>query len=121
MKLYIAAPWVHRLQARHTADWFAARGYTITSRWLREHEASDDPTVLQREALADVKDVRTCDAFILLNTTRSDGKATELGMAYILGKPIVVVGERPGNVFHYLPEVQFANMLDDVLSLLPLS
>ena len=119
MTLYIAAPWVHREIACQVADWYAERGFTVIARWLRRHHAStNDPDILAQEAQHDVDDIYNADVFVLLNTARSDGKATELGMALIFGKPTIVVGTREGNVFYHLPKVLMAEKLLDTLPIL---
>lgn len=54
---------------------------------------------------------------LLLNLGMSAGKATELGIAYILGCPIIVVGPPAtpfgpyGNIFYYLPEIHLVETL----------
>lgn len=118
MKLYVAGPWAHRSAAIQAAEYLASRGFEIVSRWLHEHEDTTSHPALQREALSDVADVRACDALVLLNLAKSDGKASELGMAYILGKPIIVVGSSTGNVFYHLPEVTVVDTLEQAISIL---
>lgn len=113
-KVYVAAPWVHKTQAKEAAAFLESWGYVITSRWLHFHEDTDVPTELTREALNDVEDVIACDVLVLLNLCKSDGKATELGMAYAWKKPIIVVGNRHGNVFYNLPDITVVPSLKEV-------
>ena len=118
MRLYVAAPWVHREQAKNAAVFLEDAGHHVQARWLYQHEDTTDPIRLRQEALHDEQEVHDCEAFILLNLCKSDGKATELGMAHVLKKPIIVVGGADGNVFYYLPNIHHAASLEEVLTLL---
>jgi hypothetical protein len=122
MKIYIAAPWKCREQARAAADFLKANGHVITSRWLIEHGDTSDPRALQTEALADMEDVRHCETLILLNLMPSRGKETELGLAYAWGKYLIGVGEKTSggtsNVFYHIPSMHWVPQLEDVLELL---
>lgn len=107
--LYLAAPWVYRDEARRVRRMLQDAGFEVNARWL--DFSSDDPdathsiAVLQQEAKHDVEDIQRADIFVVLNLAKSEGKATEQGMAYMLGTPIVVVGPHApcNNIFQYLP------------------
>lgn len=118
MRLYVAAPWVRRAQACEAADYLRAEGFLVQARWLRGHEDTANPLTLQAEAIADVEDVLACDVFVLLNLAKSEGKATELGIAYCAGKPVVVVGPKSGNIFYHLPGVDVVECLRDAVDAL---
>lgn len=57
------------------------------------------------EALRDMAQIRDADVMVIYNTDKSEGKATELGVALMLNKPVILVGERKGNVFYHVSSV----------------
>ena len=117
MKIYVAAPWVRKMEARNVAYAFADAGYDITSRWLWLHGDSEDDHVKATEAQNDVDDVDAADVLVLVNLEKSEGKAVETGMALATHKPIVLIGER-SNIFHYLPRVVVVSTISQALNAL---
>lgn len=115
MKVYLAAPWVERDLARIEAQKFIDSGYEITEAWW-DHEQTTDPTELEKQALRDVMGVVAADIFVLLNSGKSEGKAVEMGMAMVLDKPVLIIGE-PSNIFHYLTDfVEVVASVDEGLT-----
>jgi nucleoside 2-deoxyribosyltransferase len=112
VKVYVAAPWVCRREARVAAEALEADGFTVVSRWLYLHGDSKDAEILAREAQNDVDDLDASDALVLLNLEKSEGKAVETGLALATGKPVIVVGAR-SNIFHWLPRVQIVNTVQE--------
>lgn len=112
-KIYIAAPWVNRADALVAQEQFEAAGFEVTSHWIRMHSDLDYDTLPQSElaqefsaqAVEDIEDIRKSDVFVILNLCKSEGKATELGVAYTLGLPIILVGECSRNIFYRLPGI----------------
>jgi nucleoside 2-deoxyribosyltransferase len=102
VKIYIAGPWARREEVKAAAEQLKTAGHEITSRWLYAHAGPpNDPAGLshsdahiRNEALDDVADVLSADAFIILNLEKSEGKAFEMGVAYMASKPIICVGQR---------------------------
>jgi hypothetical protein len=117
MKVYIAAPWKRKAEARVAADRLRDAGYTITSRWIDVHGDTTDPEQLEIEAGNDLEDIEAADYFVLLNLEPSEGKAVETGIALIEDIPIIGVG-KPSNVFHYLPEIVWVDTLTDAIDAL---
>ena len=125
MRIYVAGPWSNRDEVIEAAAFLRADGFQVRARWLDEN-CGDVATFegCQQRALMDVDDVKSADVFVLLNLGMSSGKATELGMAHIIGLPIVVVGPPAtpfgpqGNMFYYLPGVTIVETLADAVSLL---
>ena len=121
MRVYVAAPWVRREEARESAQRILAAGHTIVSRWLREHGDSTDPRVLAHEAQVDYEDVVDSDVLVLINLEKSEGKSVETGIAIGAGLPVIVVGER-SNIFHYLDRGEFGMIvvptLDEAIGIL---
>ena len=101
--VYLAAPWKDRDRAKEIRTQLQEAGIVINSRWLdfvgSEELAKDEQK--RQEALNDIEDVLNADTVVVLNSIYSEGKAAETGMAIILMKGIVLIGE-PSNVFHYL-------------------
>jgi nucleoside 2-deoxyribosyltransferase len=103
VKVYVAAPYVHKVYAKGVADTLRENGFEVTAHWVDRENDSNDTAVLRAEALQDWTDVRAADALLLLNLGKSEGKATEQGFALELSKPIIAVG-KPSQVFHHLPQ-----------------
>ncbi len=122
MKIYIAAPYAARAQARRYAAELTRMGYTVTSSWLDEtHEIADgtvgaavdlDDKQINQHALDDLRDIDGSDLLVVLTesaaelvggTATSGGRHVETGYAIAKHgyRNIVVVGT-PENVFHRL-------------------
>lgn len=108
MNVYIAAPWISRAEMPAIAEKIEGYGHKITHRWWEIEdvpEADRTAKILKEQALKDVEGVVNADVVVLINSGKSEGKATESGIAIAAGKPIIAVGERGAfskNVFHYL-------------------
>jgi hypothetical protein len=74
--------------------------------------------VLRREAQHDWDDVKAADVLVVLNYEKSEGKATEQGLALAMGKKIIGVGKPGNNIFHYLPHYTWVDDLVGVVNLL---
>lgn len=105
-RIYVAAPWIARAEARDLATTLEAYGYTITQPWwqFEGDETGCTPEFLRKCGEADIRGVRTADALVLINSFKSEGKAVEQGLALAYGIPIIAIGARgaySNNVFHY--------------------
>lgn len=122
MKVYVAAPWNYKAQARVAADRLLAVGLGVTSRWIDFKETQDKTDyeypgqVMHDEAMHDVEDIDSSDALVYLNYAKSEGKATELGMMIAKRKPIFVVGGKENNVFLHSDYVRHVHDLDEVIA-----
>jgi len=120
MKIYVAAPWVHKADARAAKERLQRAGFTVTSRWIdfKETQAGYEypEQVMRQEAMNDVIDVREADALIYLNLAKSEGKATEMGMAIAQEKPVLVIGGKANNVFLHSDYVQHVSSLDEAMA-----
>lgn len=114
MRIYLAAPWVDKESARSASMQLEQDGHEISEKWWEHPEVVAYPQVavgqaleeLQQQAAKDIMGVMSADVVVVLQTSKSEGKAVEQGIAIAMGVPIIVVsssGER-GNLFHYLPE-----------------
>ena len=100
MRVYVAAPWTRKSDARTAALILEQYGFTITVPWWDHHE-THNPKELHEQATADFDGVVGADALVLLNLEMSEGKAVETGIAIASGIPVFVVGDKT-NVFHNL-------------------
>ncbi len=112
--VYLAAPWIHRPDARDAREQLVAAGYPVNARWLDVDETVTSPAV---EAQNDIDDLLESDVLVLLNLATSEGKACETGMALIANIPIIAVGGG-ANVFLNLPIVHRVETLNDAIGVL---
>lgn len=102
---YCAGPWDHKAAIYEIVKKIRAAGWGTCSRWAEPDNpdvAADDPeraSKLRLQATNDVEDVIKADGLIYVNSKKSEGKATELGISIALLKPIIIIGGRGGNVF----------------------
>lgn len=105
MRVYVAAPWTERHLAREAAIELISMGHESTHPWW-DLEAGSQASEEDRErmAIADMEAVRRSDAVVVLNTSLSEGKATEQGMAIAWRIPLICVnsadGPKRSNIFH---------------------
>lgn len=138
MRVYVAAPWTHKAEAKRYADALGAAGHEITKKWWEHREVPGylDPAIgiperkeLEQQAAEDLAGVLAADAFLLLNLEKSEGKAVETGIA-ILAMICRIAGQAgtgptthilvggKSNLFHYFPLWEDATSLADVIALL---
>lgn len=132
MKVYLAAPWSFKEQAKIVKKIFVDAGFDVVSRWIDLHvpkpensielgwaEANEE--IMRREAYNDIEDVKECDVLVLMNIQprnfESTGKAVETGIALILDKKVVLVGDKT-NVFHYHDNVTQVNGVTEAIDFL---
>jgi nucleoside 2-deoxyribosyltransferase len=126
MRIYLAAPWVRKADAKAAAAVIEAAGHTITKRWWEHREVpgyggqfrdcpEDQREELAEQAYEDWRGVETADAMIVLNLEKSEGKAVEQGFALAYGVRLIVVGPLL-NLFQYLPGVTRVSTLDEALA-----
>lgn len=118
MKLYIAAPWVHRNDAREVAKLLEAEGHVITHKWWDVEGEYDDHEKTTECAFDDYEGVYNADRLVLLDTQKSEGKAVEQGLALGFGIPIIAIGRRgehSQNVFHHLPNYTWVETLNEAI------
>jgi nucleoside 2-deoxyribosyltransferase len=114
---YTAGPWADRAQVKEVANSLRNAGYTVNSRWLDVPEVAPDGMTHEeyqiQQAINDLSDVLAADALIYVNTgTKSEGKATELGVAIGTMKPIIVIGGKANNIFLHLPGMPFFDSIE---------
>lgn len=104
--IYTAGPWKDRETVREVAGKLREAGYEVNSRWLEVSEETPEGMTQEQyyrqQALHDLQDCIESDLLVYVNTGyKSEGKATELGVALATLKPIIIVGEggRKNNIF----------------------
>ncbi len=112
MKIYIAASFVNRDQARDVRKTLQDRGHESTAQWIDGHaylpgELTDEKKRV--EALQDLTDIDNADAVLFLSTPKipstSGGQHLEMGYAFGLGKAVYILGPLT-SVFHFHPLVR---------------
>lgn len=120
MQIYVAAPWTERWQAAAFARRCEAHGHTITRMWWEHEAGNEEHDKLREQAIADFDAVTRAEVLVVLQLSKSEGKAAETGYAIASNIPVVVVSyeKEAGNIFHYHPAVQVVKSEDDALAAL---
>lgn len=113
MKVYFAGPWVDRHNVQALASRLESEGHEITHPWWVFEGANsvDEPNIppeySENCAKHDRDGVYEADVVLVWNSSKSEGKAVEQGLAIAWNKPIICI--TPGakhtvNIFHFLKE-----------------
>jgi hypothetical protein len=128
--VYLAARFSRRHECHALAKALQAKGYQITSRWVKpeaDHvlptgisaQAADDER--RRFATEDVADVQAASWTIsLMEEPRSNtrgGRHIEFGIALALGHRLTIIGPRE-TVFHHLPQVEHFDTIEQFTEVL---
>lgn len=124
MKVYLAAPWSEKAGlAKEAKLKLEAAGHEVVSSWI-DREVGEPPysdALMRSEALDDWREVRECEALVLINSqergSETSGKAVETGLALAWKIPIVLVGNR-SNVFHHLSGVKVRKTIEEAIKCL---
>jgi hypothetical protein len=136
VKVYIAAAWVRKEDARAARELIQAdQSHLVTSRWIdrpdageanlagyygdQDHRGSDLGRSLAEQSIGDLHDIYEADAFILINgvARESEGKVVETGYALAFDLIPIGVGQ-PTNVFHYHPNFVWVESVEDAKKVL---
>jgi nucleoside 2-deoxyribosyltransferase len=128
IKIYLAAQYSWRDQVKAHAKVLEDAGYEITSTWLKERKGSGTELTdlsnrfLREHAANDLRDIQAADMVIFFSVgptelTKRGGRHVEFGLAYAMGKRIVVCGPKE-NIFHYLDEIVQFNTFEDLMKAL---
>jgi hypothetical protein len=122
MKVYIAAPWGNKADARAARILVQQAGHRVTSRWMDQPDGDYEQPAekMAEEALRDIDDTYAANVLLYLNLAKSEGKAVELGMFLARqeesgGVKIVVVGGKANNVFLHLPSIIHVSSVEEAL------
>jgi len=120
-RLYVAGPWAHKAQVNIEAQKYRDAGYTVDCHWLTledddeiDFNATEKQSYYRALALKDVEEVLHSDAFIIINSKKSEGKCVELGLAIALIKPVLLIGPRT-NIFHTLNIPRFDTVEESIV------
>jgi nucleoside 2-deoxyribosyltransferase len=118
-RVYLAGSWKDIVPMGKLKQQFIAAGIDVISDWT-EREADEDQTLVSRQnaALLDFEQVRQCNTLVIVNAMKSEGKASEMGMALALGKRVILIGPRDTNVFYDLPQVEQVATISAAIELL---
>lgn len=123
INVYIAAPWIKGGDALELKKKLEESGFVVASRWLDRvkgnlestYDYTKDPNYTletgRQEAEKDIMDIARAHYVVVLNSTKSEGKAVEQGIALAWKTPVLVIGN-PTNTFHYLPEPKMRIFID---------
>lgn len=123
-KVYLAGPWIDREKMPDIAKVLEANGHSITHPWWQyegEGEEHETDEFMRLCAVKDYEGVVNADAVVVYNSAKSEGKATEQGIAIAHDKRIILwtPGEKPtSNVFHHMYHYKHVKTLDQVLEAL---
>ena len=107
IRIYLAAPFNRKEEAKEARTKLQEAGFVVTSRWIDfsgeelDYNSTDDFPVFQEQAVNDVTDIANADVLVMLNLEYSEGKMFELGLATAAGKACIIVGNRT-HTFHFL-------------------
>lgn len=124
MKIYLAAPWVTRSEMPAISSKLEENGHSITWKWWQTEnipEGERNSQALRLQAEHDREGVTSAQVMVVINSAKSEGKATEQGIAIAHRLPIIAVGklgEHSINVFHYLSSYKWVDTVDDAIDLL---
>lgn len=106
MKIYVAATYANKEEARAFAQTLDLQGHVVTSSWLwREENEAQPPTPEAAISYADqdLIDIDHAEALIImLGPTPTGGKWVEFGYVLGTGKEVYYTGDGAMNVFTYL-------------------
>ena len=128
MNIYLAAPWVHRFDAKEAAFKLEEAGHLLVTKWWLNEEIAafpdeafgEDLLALQIQARSDMLGVCDAGQVIILQLAQSEGKAVEMGIALSYRIPIMVVSpnRKRGNLFQYLPQIEFVKSIEEAIEVL---
>lgn len=124
MRVYIAAPWRDKAIMPDIASKFLNAGHVVTHAWWKTEDIPENERTveaLRKQAQWDVEGVKAADLVVVLNSSKSEGKSVEQGIAIADKKPILAVGKRgehSANVFHYLINYKWVDSVDEALKVL---
>lgn len=121
MKVYLAAPWVDRDKMDPIATQLEDHGFELTHKWWKVEnltESERTAALLAEQATNDFVGVYNADFLLVINSSKSEGKAVEQGIGLARGIPIYIVGERglhSANVFHYLKCYRWHETIEEAI------
>ena len=121
MRVYLSAKFERKAEMAELANTLTRAGCSCTSRWATRPmiEWETAATSMAKEAVEDLADLAASD--VLVTFTEGPGKEpgtggrhTELGVALILQKPVIMCGPAE-QVFHYHPAVIWTKSWEEAM------
>jgi hypothetical protein len=119
MKVYVAASFPRKPEARALAELLAREGYYITSNWVfAKDEGYYEPKDHEMcfRAKRDYNDVVAADVIVSITGDKQTmgGRHTEVGIGLQRRKHVILYGSRE-NVFHWLPQIAVVTSYNELL------
>jgi hypothetical protein len=126
MHIYLAARYSRHNEMKVNAIALEGYGHTVTSRWIQgqhqlDGERHDEAATF---AIEDMEDLTKSDCVVSFTETGESskrpskgGRHVEFGAGLALNKRMIVIGPRE-NVFHYLPNIEIYESLEEFLDVL---
>lgn len=123
MKIYIAARYGRKEEARTISEILQEYGHTVTSTWMYQVEdemlREQGPNVPAQFAAKDLDEIRAADMLLALSEEESNsygrgGRHVEFGYAMALEKVMCIIGPLE-NLFHYHYDVSCYDSFDHFL------
>lgn len=116
-KIYLAAHYARNAEMRDIRDELETYGHKVTSGWIDQHggkltealgerELNGNPDLGTPYALKDIAGIMSSDVLVSFTGNGRGGRHVEFGVAWALGKSLVIVGNRE-HVFHCLPGIEW--------------
>lgn len=127
MKVYVAAKFENKEEARAAQALLREAGHTITHDWTGEDATGITGAALREylttAAAGDVRGVLDADAILLIHDDRGQGLYIEFGMALAcVSGPIVVVRGLSNAaripIFYYLPGIHHVETIEEAVALI---
>ena len=118
MKVYVAAAYEEKSEARKAAFALEESGHVVTSSWLHEKGTlpmAEDDVTADGIASTDLEDIEAADALIFLSTSTRGGSQVEFGYALALGKLMFCVCGGSQNIFHKMREIRHSESIFTVI------
>lgn len=131
MQFYLAARYSRAEEMREVQSHLEALGHKVTSRWIEQPHGADSDIIRSRQDIAeqaaveDLEDLTAADVVISFAGNGSSkkekpskgGRHVEFGVGLALNKESVVIGT-PENAFHWLPNVDRYDTIEDYIETL---
>ena len=116
MDVYVAGSYDNRKMMRMVMDALELTGHNITIDWT-QYNRTLNVEKLMNYAKLDIDAINKCEVFVFVyDEIKSAGKNFEFGLAYGLGKKIIILADEDAspiymNIFFGLESLQFVNSL----------
>lgn len=117
MRIYLAATYGQMLEMCDVAAKLREAGHEVTSRWIDGMEEGQTKEYGAKMDLADIDFADIVLSYTLPPKTShtGGGRHVEFGYGYATGKRMILVGQKGEHIFHYLPNVEHYENLDEAL------